>query len=288
MNSSCGAIRPMSDHAIEVRRGERFGFGENWAHFLSVLNDERIEAAKSSLRSMLGVESLAGNTFLDVGSGSGLFSLAARALGATVHSFDYDPQSVACTRELRRRYFPEDPYWVVESGSVLDKDYLARLGRYDVVYSWGVLHHTGKMWQALENVLPLVKPGGRLFIAIYNTQPFISAYWIFVKRLYNRSSTVVQRLLGYGFFLFSAAQLLVADLLRGRNPVLRYRGTSVRGMTVYYDAIDWIGGWPFEVAKPEEIFRFVVAREFVLTQLVTCGGKHGCNEFVFSAKAARQ
>lgn len=275
----------MNDHAAEIQRGERFGFGANWTRFLALLNDERIEEAKSSLRRMLNVQSLEGKTFLDVGSGSGLFSLAARLLGATVHSFDYDPQSVACTRELKRRYFPEDGGWVVESGSVLDKDYLSRLGQFDVVYSWGVLHHTGRMWEAIGNVALVVKPGGQLFIAIYNKQQFISAYWALVKKLYNRSWPIVRYLFNYGYFLFFAAELLAADALRGRDPTLRYRGMGRRGMSLYHDVVDWVGGWPFEVATPEEVFRFVTQRGLVLTELITCGGKHGCNEFVFNAKS---
>lgn len=270
----------MSNYEIEVQQGERFRFGDNWTHFLSVLNDERIEEAKSSLKYMLNVETLDGKTFLDVGSGSGLFSLVARMLGAKVYSFDYDPQSVACTAELKQRYFPDDD-WVVEPGSVLDKDYLSRLGHFDVVYSWGVLHHTGSMWDALRNVASLVKPKGQLFIAIYNKQQFISAYWVFVKRLYNRSWPIIQRLINYCYFLFFAAELFAADVLRGRNPTLRYQGIDSRGMSVYYDVVDWVGGWPFEVATPEEIFRFFKDQGFSLTELVTCGGKHGCNEFVF-------
>jgi 2-polyprenyl-3-methyl-5-hydroxy-6-metoxy-1,4-benzoquinol methylase len=274
----------MSEHATEIRQGERFGFGDNWTRFLSVLNDDRVEEAKSSLRRMLKVESLSAKTFLDVGSGSGLFSLAARLLGAKVHSFDFDPQSVACTAELKRRYFPGDDAWVVESGSVLDKDYLSRLGQFDVVYSWGVLHHTGRMWEALANVVPLVKRNGQLFIAIYNKQRFFSSYWALVKKTYNRSSPLTRRLLDYGYLLFFAVGLFSADVLRGRDPRSRYLSTGGRGMSLRYDVVDWIGGWPFEVATPDEISRFATKSDLVLTELVTCRGKHGCNEYVFARR----
>src|SRR5439155_2047567 len=133
--------------------------------------DARIAAAERSLEEMLGRGSLAHKRFLDIGSGSGLFSLAARRLGARrVHSFDYDPQSVACTRELRRRYLPDDPAWTIERGSILDERFAASLGSFDVVYSWGVLHHTGDMWRALELALSTVDDGGLIFVAIYNDQ----------------------------------------------------------------------------------------------------------------------
>jgi 2-polyprenyl-3-methyl-5-hydroxy-6-metoxy-1,4-benzoquinol methylase len=271
----------MRRHAVQAENGERFEFGANWARFLSMINDERIEEAKTSLKKMLGTESLAGQTFLDVGSGSGLFSLAARMLGAKVHSFDYDPQSFACTVELKQRYFSADPDWTVEQGSVLDKEYLSRLGQYDVVYSWGVLHHTGKMWEGLANVAALVKDRGRLYIAIYNKQKFLTAYWTSVKRIYNQVGVVSRLLMQMSYFLFFSIELFVADVLRRRNPILQYKGTGRRGMSIYYDVVDWIGGWPFEVATPEEVFRFMSKCEFVLTELVTCGGNHGCNEFVF-------
>src|SRR5687768_336406 len=155
-------------HATEVALGERFEFGSNWARFLTVLDESRIVLAERALQDMLQRSRLDGLSFLDIGSGSGLSSLAARRLGARVHSFDYDPQSVACTSELRRRYFPADPNWVVEQASVLDADVVRRVGTFDIVYSWGVLHHTGGMWRALDHAAIPVAPGGKLFIAIYN------------------------------------------------------------------------------------------------------------------------
>ena len=145
-------------HTKELNSGKRFAFGSNWAKFLRGLNETRIVEAELSLQRMLKVDHLRGKRVLDVGSGSGLFSLAARRLGAIVHSFDYDPESVACTQQLRQRNDPTDIGWTVEPGSVLDADYLRTLGSWDIVYSWGVLHHTGAMWDALGNVAPLVAP----------------------------------------------------------------------------------------------------------------------------------
>ncbi len=269
-----------SAHRAEVKAGQRFEFGANWARFLEVLNENRIATAEQSLRDMLQTESLAGLHFLDAGSGSGLFSLAARRLGATVHSFDFDPASVACTQELRRRYFPDDPQWHVEEASVLDADYIGRLGQFDVVYSWGVLHHTGQMWPALDNVSRAVAPGGKLFIAIYNDQGTASRRWLRLKKVYNRSGLFKKPIAG------AVAVMLwwrpwVKDALRLR-PFESWRAVRhQRGMSAWHDVVDWVGGYPFEVAKPEQIFEFYRDRGFTLVRLVTCGGSLGCNQFVF-------
>ena len=112
------------DFTKEVIKGSRFEFGKNWEQFLVILNEERIKLAEDSLLRLLDLETLDGKTFLDIGSGSGLFSLAARRLGATVHSFDFDPQSLACTAELKKRYYQDDSNWHVESGDILNLEYL--------------------------------------------------------------------------------------------------------------------------------------------------------------------
>src|SRR5688572_18651274 len=128
----------MTGARAEIATGDRFAFGENWARFLELIDEERIGAAEQAIQDFLEVEDLEGVRFADVGSGSGLSSLAAYRLGAQVSSFDFDPGSVACTAELRRRYGSEER-WSVEEGSVLDIKYLEGLGAFDVVYSWGVL-----------------------------------------------------------------------------------------------------------------------------------------------------
>jgi 2-polyprenyl-6-hydroxyphenyl methylase/3-demethylubiquinone-9 3-methyltransferase len=265
----------------EIAAGERFAFGKNWQQFLSVLNDNRIRMAEASLCDRLGVTDLQGRSFLDVGSGSGLFSLAARRLGARVHSFDYDPESVACAEELRRRYFPSDPDWVIEQGSALDPQYLSSLGKFDVVYSWGVLHHTGAMWQALDSVAAQVAPQGKLFIAIYNDQGRISDRWRWIKQTYNRLPSALRFLVTVPVLVHLHWRPAVKDLLR-LQPFHSWRTYGQdRGMSAWRDLIDWVGGYPFEVAKPEAIFDFYRQRGFTLTRLATCGGSLGCNEFVF-------
>jgi len=272
----------------EIAAGERFAFGENWWRFLSILDERRIAQAEDSLRGMLGVSDLQGKTILDIGCGSGLFSLAARRLGARVHCFDYDPQSVACAQELRRRYFPEDPDWRIEEGSALDGNYLAGLGSFDVVYSWGVLHHTGAMWQALDNAAGLVAPCGRLCIAIYNDQGAISNRWRAVKRTYNRLPGALRFLVTIPTVVHLFWRRTVKDFLRGRPfETWRTEGKE-RGMSVWRDVIDWVGGYPFEVAKPEAILDFYLRRGFTLTRLTTCGGSLGCNEYVFVRTAVVQ
>ncbi len=258
-------------HAAEVAQGERFEFGKNWSRFLEGLTEDKILAAEESLRVMLRVDSLKGKSFLDAGSGSGLFSLAAKRLGANVTSFDFDPASVHCTQSLKDTYFSNDTSWQVLQGSVLDCEFMSSLGQFDIVYSWGVLHHTGHMQQALKNAANRVANEGALFIAIYNDQGWLSKYWTFIKKLYNRGNIgkVLATAIPLPYFL---AYRLFRVVVPKQKP---------RGMDWWRDVLDWVGGYPFEVASPQSMVDFYYDHGFALIKQKTVKNKHGCNEFVF-------
>jgi len=278
----------MTDAVEEIAAGKRFQFGANWQRFLSTLDESRIREAEESLLHMLGVTTLSGLSFLDVGCGSGLFSLAARRLGARVHSLDFDPQSVACTSELKRRFFPSDGGWRIEGGSALDTAYMRSLGHFDVVYSWGVLHHTGAMWLGIENAIQNVAtPGGRLYIAIYNDQGWKSHLWWLIKAFYNRLPRWLRSpFVGAVAFVTTMAVIVKYTLklqpMVAIRPLLQDR--RERGMSAKYDRVDWIGGFPFEVASFATLRDYLEARGFSLLNSRTTTS-WGCNELALERKA---
>ena len=270
-----------AQHTAEVRSGERFTFGENWKGFLNSVNDSRIAESVAALQQMLGVTSLAGLRFIDIGSGSGLSSLAAHHLGADVTSFDYDPSSVGCTLEMRDRYAKDSPRWRVMHGSALDAAFLSTLGTFDILYSWGVLHHTGQMWNAINNVIPMVRPKGLLFLALYNDQGVWSRRWTTIKRVYC-SGRAGKLAVSSVFIPYWIARSALSDVVRARAPwhsIATY-GKN-RGMSAWHDWHDWLGGYPFEAAKPEAIILTIQKLGFALTNLNTQYGSVGCVEYVF-------
>jgi 2-polyprenyl-6-hydroxyphenyl methylase/3-demethylubiquinone-9 3-methyltransferase len=275
--------------AINTRPGDMmaeiniqgFPFGENWRNFLRILSDDHIREAENALGAFLGTDDLHGKRFLDIGSGSGLHSLAAHRMGAAVHSFDYDPQSVACTAELRSRFFSKEREWTIQQGSILDDEYIRQLGTFDVCYAWGVLHHTGALWQALYNAQLPVCPGGLLFVAVYNDQGLLSTFWKNIKRIYcsGRAGRAIMSTFFYPVFFLAG---IVIDLLRLRNPAARYREhKKYRGMSLVHDWRDWLGGYPFEPAQPQKIIDFYKNLGFELVRFQPTGHGFGNNQFLF-------
>ncbi len=259
---------------------ENFSFGKNWLSFLSMVNEERIQEAEKNIQKI--PSSLKDKIFLDAGCGSGLFSLAAARLGARVISFDLDADCIQCAEHLKKTY-ASGANWTIQQGSVLDLDFLKRLEPADIIYSWGVLHHTGNMYKAFENLTKIMKPSGHLFISIYNDQGKMSQKWKKIKASYNKASYLKKMaLLGYTCYKTWGKNMCMSLLTSG-NLLKGWRNyeKNNRGMSAYHDLIDWVAGYPFEVARPEDVVHFFSPLGYQLQKMKTCGAGLGCNEFVF-------
>jgi len=261
---------------------EAFSFGKNWSAFLKKFNKNRLALAKQSLVNFLEKDNLNDELFLDIGCGSGLFSLAALELGARrVISIDPDDSCISCTKYLRKKFNYSEEKWTIKQGSALDIAFLQRLTKADIVYSWGVLHHTGDMWRAINNAIELILPKGYLYIALYNYHKrFISSNdWLKIKRIYLKSPTFIKVLMQWAY----SGQILLSRSLHFEDPisyVRNYNKRSERGMSFYNDVIDWLGGYPYEYSTPEETIKFCSRRDLDLVKFKHRDGT-GCNEFLF-------
>lgn len=270
----------------------RFSFGKNWGTYIAqYLTEERILAAQQKTLDFLGMEDLRGRRFLDIGCGSGLFSLIAHRLGASeVLSFDIDEDSVGCCRALWEQAGRPDN-WTVTTGSILDEDFVESLPRTDIVYSWGVLHHTGQMYNAIRNAAGRIAPGGHFYIAIYNKQEYRSLtslrgshYWVRVKHLYNTGGPLIRFAMRSGY----KAKDIIGMLASFKNPFRAIRNySSMRGMSWSVDITDWLGGYPYEFARVDEIFTFCRRECGLELENVKSTNSLGCNEFLFRRPADR-
>lgn len=251
-----------------------FNFGRNWQAFSeNSLNAEKFAAAVSSLQELLG-DRLSGKSFIDLGCGSGLFAIAAARLGACpIMAVDINPLCIDVAKKNQEVYGTPQFKIDFSVASVLDASFVASAGHYDIVYSWGVLHHTGDMWQAIRNAAAVVNPGGRLVIAIYNRH-WTSPLWAVIKRFYNRLPGFMRK---FGIYFFIPIIFIAKWVVTKTNPLRQQRG-----MDFYYNIVDWVGGYPYEYASVEQIKSFCKKLGFETEKIIRTQVPTGCNEFVFS------
>lgn len=257
-------------------------FGRLWTGFASKIDSQRIALAEKSLISLF-TDTVRGKTFLDVGCGSGLFSLAAVRLGATVTAFDNDAKAVQCAKSLRQMM--QCSGWQIEYGSILDNSFvqsLQSLPTFDVVYCWGCVHYTGRMWRAMESLIPFCKKdGGILILAVFNDQGWRSNVWRVIKRLYSGCPISLRPGIWLPCFLRLWGPTILKDAVHG-NPFHSLRTYKYsRGMDAMTDLSMWLSGYPFEVAKPDDVIDFYRNRGFRLLKSELAGKGMGNNVFVF-------
>lgn len=259
-----------------------FDFGRNWKNFINKYDTDRLYEAKRDIKNFLGIKTLSNKTFLDVGSGSGLSSLAARSLGAKVLSFDCNLLSVECTKYLKNKFFNNDHHWKILKGNVLNKNFINSLGKFDIIYAWGVLHHTGNQWRSLKNLVNACKSGSLLHLALYNDQGPESKRWLNIKMRYQKMPFFLKTL--YVFYIYFPSEFkdFIHHLRKGKplsyfKKIINYKKS--RGMNYFYDMIDWVGGYPFEVSKPEQVVNFLKKNNFVIKKIKKNNG-YGNNIFL--------
>ena len=265
-----------------------FAFGRNWASYADLIDDRRIKEAKDALVRLVGAETLAGTTFLDLGCGAGLNAVAAAQLGAShIVAVDVDPVAAATTRRVLPRHAPNASFEVHEL-SVFDLT-PETFGRFAVVYSWGVLHHTGAMHEAMETAARVVAPGGLFAFALYH-RTRMCGWWQREKRWYSRASPRAQELARKAY----VALLRLRFGLTGRDfssYVANYK--SLRGMDFAHDVHDWMGGYPYESISAPEVdtvmrrLGFAHVRSFTTPLTVGLFGS-GCDEYVYRRKEGHQ
>lgn len=252
-----------------------FSFGDNWKNFLQTVNEKEIIKAKSNIQQMLGPDTVVGKNIIDIGCGSGIHSLSYLLLGAnSVFSFDYDKNSVEATQQVWTET-DKPSNWKIEHGSILDDRYISKFEKFDIVYSWGVLHHSGNMWKAIENAFKLVKPGGYIWLSLYcRTNTYKKD--LKLKQKYNKANRLGKSLMESKVIL----HLMISLLIRFQNP-FKWNKKKERGMNTYHDIVDWLGGLPYEVASADEILQYGLKKGFKLIKITT---GEACQDYVFKGE----
>lgn len=262
-------------------RKNPFWFGRNWVGFQRLISGERIAVAEDSIRELAGLGSLSGRSFADIGSGSGLFSLAAVRLGASpVVSVDVDPESVAASRKTREEHAPQAS-WRIEEGSVLDRGFVESLGQFDVVYSWGVLHHTGDMWTGVRHVALLVKEGGLLCLGLYGDAGWKTRVVRSIAKLLHHTPKSAFWLVAAPIVALMVLRTVLKDLVRGKPLDTMRSYKRLRGMSYWHDVVDGLASYPYEFTTSTQLSSFLAPLGLTLVRERQYPGRAYVCEYCF-------
>lgn len=254
-----------------------FSFGKNWQNYSKLIDQKLISFSQQDIEEWVEKTNMKNQRIIDIGCGSGIHSLVFYQEGAReLLSFDYDIYSVETTKKLSTQV-GNPKNWKIVQGSILDKQFIKDLGKFNLVYSWGVLHHTGALWQAIENALLLVETNGYFFVSIYTKGDNYPNH-LALKQRYNQASPLGKKFLEYRYILG-----MMKGLLRHRKNPFNWNQTKERGMNVYYDILDWLGGLPYEVASPTEVIEFCQKFGFKLIKMKELS-EGGCSQYLFQRK----
>jgi len=260
---------------------EHFEFGKNWSVFAKNITEHLILKAEKSLLKLADSKVLENKSFLDIGCGSGLHSLAALRQGAKkVLAVDIDPVSVETTRYVLSQYH-HDTNWECKELSVFELDY-DKLSKFDIVYSWGVLHHTGDLLGAISKAVGMVDSNGLFIIAVYRKTK-LCFFWKIEKKFYSKSSERIRSVIRTIYISF----FQLGRFIQSRNFKEDVRAyNKQRGMDFYIDVNDWLGGYPYESITPWDLKSYIQGNDFKLVkEFVGQSGLRifgsGNDEFVF-------
>lgn len=263
---------------------KKFSFWKNWARFLERLNEKKINQAKDYLENFIwGKEKIEGKTVIDFWCWSGLMSLCFYLLWAKkIVSIDIDDNSINCTKYLKEKYCKQTNKWDILKGSILNENFIKSLWKYDIVYSWGVIHHTWNMWKWLDLIWKLVNNNWLLYIAIYNKyEKFPSSkLWLKIKKIYANSNFLIRKIMYYLLIM----EIIFMRIIKWQNPykyIKDYYKNSNRWMDFFRDVEDWVGWYPYEYASIEEIKDFYEKKWYKLINLYDSSAWWWCNEFLF-------